>query len=108
MAAITKEQEQERLCGIILGSTDNRVLLALRAAEIDASAMQIKCWLPHRDFTSITNAIYRMSVKGLVVRSRVHMGTTYYQLTEAGHALVNPKTGPLSRRNMARGVNGVA
>lgn len=86
---------------VALGSTANRVMLAIRAANGPESAKNIQAWLPFCDLGSVSGAIFRLREKRLVALVNVKNGTSYYDLTEAGRALVHPKTGPLSLRRIA-------
>ena len=98
---MARAKTNARAGDVELGSTENRVLLAIRGGNGPESALNIKAWMPLKDLGAISFAIYRLKQKELIEVVSVVRGTSFYDLTEAGRALVHPKTGPLNRKHIA-------
>ena len=91
--------------GIKIGSTDHRLLLAMRAQDTPASARDLQRWAPAIKPSTVDFALSRLVEKNLAIRTQALIGAGdgsrgNFSLTEQGEALVHPKTGPLCRRKL--------
>lgn len=92
-----------RIHGILLGGTENKALLALRAnAHQCVSAADIKPWVSRIDARTLKCALDSLADRGLAekVSSWADDGRrmSTYKISERGLRLVDPVSGPLARR----------
>ncbi len=81
----------ERIGGILAGSLDHQILLALRGPG-GMTSDQV-----YTRFHSPSQAMCNLRRKGLIVTPSTGQKGNPIRLTDAGRALVDPASGPLTR-----------